>query len=92
MEKGYYGIEDAADYPETPMSQSTIKMEKGYYQKITGVEIGTGFGVAIHNKNGKGLLPIAIVLLAVVGLSQSTIKMEKGYYVVVVLLALENVC
>ena len=37
--------------------------------------------VAIHNKNGKGLL-LDMILLSVEWwqASQSTIKMEKGYY------------
>ena len=39
------------------------------------------YTVAIHNKNGKGLLPKTKVEDAKpVVLSQSTIKMEKGYY------------
>ena len=37
--------------------------------------------VAIHNKNGKGLLLELIAKIAcAVAKSQSTIKMEKGYY------------
>ena len=37
--------------------------------------------VAIHNKNGKGLLPVQTErALKLNVLSQSTIKMEKGYY------------
>ena len=55
-------------------------MEKGYYGKIdlSAVEQAP---VAIHNKNGKGLLlaysgDMAYSLVK----SQSTIKMEKGYY------------
>ena len=37
--------------------------------------------VAIHNKNGKGLLPAMRSFSATIDLSsQSTIKMEKGYY------------
>ena len=37
--------------------------------------------VAIHNKNGKGLLQPVVVHIKKVDLkSQSTIKMEKGYY------------
>ncbi len=62
-------------------SQSTIKMEKGYYV-IMMIEDLMLIKVAIHNKNGKGLLqeiriPSGIKYL---GESQSTIKMEKGYY------------
>ena len=37
------------------MSQSTIKMEKGYYT-ISANGGGNNGVVAIHNKNGKGLL------------------------------------
>ncbi len=37
-------------------SQSTIKMEKGYYTKEF-KNSSRYLGVAIHNKNGKGLLP-----------------------------------
>ena len=39
------------------------------------------FGVAIHNKNGQGLLPKLTTQAPCVSLtSQSTIKMDKGYY------------
>ena len=37
------------------LSQSTIKMEKGYYSMAT-LAGEKGIPVAIHNKNGKGLL------------------------------------
>ena len=41
-----------------------------------------GTYVAIHNKNGKGLLQKNVEYVPFMGwLSQSTIKMEKGYYV-----------
>ena len=45
--------------------------------------------VAIHNKNGKGLL-LRLIQLAhkIVMLSQSTIKMEKGYYGVIYLVSM----
>ena len=37
--------------------------------------------VAIHNKNGKGLLHgLDVAIFSVQKASQSTIKMEKGYY------------
>ncbi len=37
--------------------------------------------VAIHNKNGQGLLPILeFVIFFAQNQSQSTIKMDKGYY------------
>ena len=37
--------------------------------------------VAIHNKNGQGLLQVVQEhYRALVKLSQSTIKMDKGYY------------
>ena len=62
------------------MSQSTIKMDKGAltlsaYQPIT-------LTVAIHNKNGQGLLQKSFPLTEITAysLSQSTIKMDKGYY------------
>ena len=56
-------------------------MEKGYYRKYTSVEDAI-YLVAIHNKNGKGLLPTpkAATAKQKVVKSQSTIKMEKGYY------------
>ena len=61
-------------------SQSTIKMEKGYYRN--GTEFGVkASAVAIHNKNGKGLLPkLDHCCNFYTVRSQSTIKMEKGYY------------
>ena len=37
------------------LSQSTIKMEKGYYSRRVSI-FSTAIAVAIHNKNGKGLL------------------------------------
>ena len=38
--------------------------------------------VAIHNKNGQGLLLLGNLLrLLVLLASQSTIKMDKGYYI-----------
>ena len=37
------------------MSQSTIKMEKGYYHEYY-AKYNYKVVVAIHNKNGKGLL------------------------------------
>ncbi len=41
----------------------------------------TPIAVAIHNKNGKGLLQEVIITGLVLDTpSQSTIKMEKGYY------------
>ena len=56
-------------------------MEKGYYRFTTKIKTAMT-EVAIHNKNGKGLLqkPKTHQQPAAVG-SQSTIKMEKGYYV-----------
>ena len=38
------------------MSQSTIKMEKGYYNINGAINWFNPDTVAIHNKNGKGLL------------------------------------
>ena len=62
-------------------SQSTIKMEKGYYGKKKQPTNEKDFKVAIHNKNGKGLLLMGHRYAhRLAKLSQSTIKMEKGYY------------
>ncbi len=56
MDKGYYTKNFVPT--ETPVltSQSTIKMDKGYYdtKRMSWKEIEK---VAIHNKNGQGLLP-----------------------------------
>ena len=61
-------------------SQSTIKMEKGYYCKPLPFVLIL-IQVAIHNKNGKGLLLIVGSFIIMFSpMSQSTIKMEKGYY------------
>ena len=38
------------------MSQSTIKMDKGYYLKSLRKQAAETKEVAIHNKNGQGLL------------------------------------
>ena len=56
-------------------------MDKGYYRKrcrvrAIGLEI-----VAIHNKNGQGLLHKKYDFLENAIKSQSTIKMDKGYYI-----------
>ena len=81
MEKGYYCLTVCMPHGEVFLSQSTIKMEKGYYVKTLNRSSRLA-SVAIHNKNGKGLLHIYIQvhLIQVYILSQSTIKMEKGYY------------
>ena len=55
MEKGYYEGYSQSMFKYHRTSQSTIKMEKGYYQdKLRNT--GALKAVAIHNKNGKGLL------------------------------------
>ncbi len=63
------------------MSQSTIKMDKGYYQAVE-PQAPTSVTVAIHNKNGQGLLLDDGASGWKLGkkASQSTIKMDKGYY------------
>ena len=55
MEKGYYTKVTARDFDTTNVSQSTIKMEKGYYDEEL-AEVRKLQAVSIHNKNGKGLL------------------------------------
>ena len=79
MEKGYYA--NSLFAPCTIISsQSTIKMEKGYYQ-LQVICRWQPNPVAIHNKNGKGLLQLPPQIIASpASQSQSTIKMEKGYY------------
>ena len=54
-------------------------MEKGYYLERR-CNWCSRNAVAIHNKNGKGLLLERATLGYVSPRSQSTIKMEKGYY------------
>ena len=79
MEKGYY-INYTPQQTRQLLSQSTIKMEKGYYPTLTPKSFWV-LKVAIHNKNGKGLLPYSAKTEAQKAqASQSTIKMEKGYY------------
>ena len=56
MEKGYYEVGDDGWAQCEQLSQSTIKMEKGYYCIWVGIRSNSP-KVAIHNKNGKGLLP-----------------------------------
>ena len=60
-------------------------MEKGYYPIVYLVEPASFVPVAIHNKNGKGLLPINTMIINyhTNSRSQSTIKMEKGYYTLI---------
>ena len=79
MEKGYYILSNIYLIPSF-LSQSTIKMEKGYYYFFF-MANETVITVAIHNKNGKGLLQgkTSLTVFPLHG-SQSTIKMEKGYY------------
>ena len=55
MEKGYYLLKVLKEQ-DKKSSQSTIKMEKGYYIRIAKTNKKQP-NVAIHNKNGKGLLP-----------------------------------
>ncbi len=72
------------------MSQSTIKMDKGYYgircnMRHYDGELDVISDVAIHNKNGQGLLRDPDVPADVLpSMSQSTIKMDKGYYGILV--------
>ena len=55
MEKGYYTLSSKTINTNCPLSQSTIKMEKGYYRTLYNQAVLV-VEVAIHNKNGKGLL------------------------------------
>ncbi len=59
MEKGYYRFCNGRGIAIRVLSQSTIKMEKGYYTAQDWSFNGTTI-VAIHNKNGKGLLPKSV--------------------------------
>ncbi len=56
-------------------------MDKGYYKMLTTTEV-KDFIVAIHNKNGQGLLReyLETIRSQEYLMSQSTIKMDKGYY------------
>ena len=54
MDKGYYDNFDL-DTELSSKSQSTIKMDKGYYKRNNGRNLML-YVVAIHNKNGQGLL------------------------------------
>ena len=57
MEKGYYQKNLVLASLTEEESQSTIKMEKGYYgTNLKGAILSST--VAIHNKNGKGLLQV----------------------------------
>ena len=58
MDKGYYivGCMWLACNPNGK-SQSTIKMDKGYYTTVNNESTYSVITVAIHNKNGQGLLP-----------------------------------
>ncbi len=55
MDKGYYTKSNPFKQYIYHMSQSTIKMDKGYYIYENYVLIFLTI-VAIHNKNGQGLL------------------------------------
>ncbi len=55
-------------------------MDKGYYFNLV-FDTDPEAQVAIHNKNGQGLLLKSKFGIWIQGLpSQSTIKMDKGYY------------
>ena len=80
MDKGYYATTMERKLHNPPLSQSTIKMDKGYYTKIR-LKLKVSLkSVAIHNKNGQGLLLMPQNVQDAIDLSQSTIKMDKGYY------------
>ena len=56
-------------------------MDKGYYIDRAEKLLDRLVTVAIHNKNGQGLLRANITVSApIIFMSQSTIKMDKGYY------------
>ncbi len=65
-------------------------MDKGYYETSSAMVLGH-IAVAIHNKNGQGLL-LKIMKSKRGGaiVSQSTIKMDKGYYQSISLSPLQN--
>ena len=80
MDKVSYEYDEDGSRYDPWESQSTIKMEKGYYG-TRGNHPCSIKQVAIHNKNGKGLLPpVTRSSKLAAAKSQSTIKMEKGYY------------
>ncbi len=56
MDKGYYMSPELYKAAMRAKSQSTIKMEKGYYYNRRLFGSLPFIQVAIHNKNGKGLL------------------------------------
>ena len=58
MDKGYYTASLFTSAKGTLLSQSTIKMDKGYYLFCFKSSVGFPDKVAIHNKNGQGLLHI----------------------------------
>ena len=55
MDKGYY-LQKVVNQADAKVSQSTIKMDKGYYFYTFRSSLFLLFSVAIHNKNGQGLL------------------------------------
>ena len=57
MDKGYYTDQQFHSLVVSVQSQSTIKMDKGYYCLVGNPQV-TLLAVAIHNKNGQGLLRI----------------------------------
>ncbi len=82
MDKGYYVNGKILACSKVSTSQSTIKMDKGYYANVFTVPFLTPLAVAIHNKNGQGLLRhVRYTEYPNAQKSQSTIKMDKGYYV-----------
>ena len=55
MDKGYYYMLQECEI-KCMKSQSTIKMDKGYYHIDRAMSVERKANVAIHNKNGQGLL------------------------------------
>ena len=62
MDKGYYIISNRTGDTRHNQSQSTIKMDKGYYCIYKWSYTIINDTVAIHNKNGQGLLHTRYVM------------------------------
>ena len=81
MEKGYYDYILQDTLLKILLSQSTIKMEKGYYfdeyPKYSSKDEAESQSTI---KMEKGYYSYKMSTTFAASLSQSTIKMEKGYY------------
>ena len=78
--KGLLPFNKCNNFVTLNSSQSTIKMEKGYYLLTAETDTGVACKSQSTIKMEKGYYTLTVPLPVYQCMSQSTIKMEKGYY------------